>query len=262
MEDAVKKQKCALVTGAVRNTGLAVARRFLREGWAVFITSRDGDEAEKRAKELSEEFGKPCYGLEYFPNEAAEKTEALFSEISARGYTVNSVVCAAADLGLSQNPLECDPKDWENVFFTNMTGYFAPAKTAVKEMVRHGETDGGTIVFIGSINFRNCIPDRSAYVASKGGILSLTKALAVDFARFGIRVNCVMPGPIWTTRYDADPVKAARKAEPIPFGRVSSAEEIADAVFYFSTDQSGTATGTGLIIDGGLDSIYAGYRQS
>lgn len=254
------KERCALITGAVRNTGLAVARKFLKEGWTVFITSRSGKEAKQKAAELSAQFSRPCYGLEYSPRDAADRIEILFSEIAAKGCTVNAVVCAAANLGLAQNSLTCEAEDWEDVFFTNMTGYFAPAKTAVREMLRQGKTEGGTVVFIGSINFRNCIPDRSAYVASKGGILSLTKALAVDFAQYGVRVNCIMPGPIWTSRYDADPAKAERKAEPIPYGRVSSAEEIANAVYYFSTEESGTATGTGFIIDGGLDSIYAGYR--
>lgn len=87
----------------------------------------------------------------------------------------------------------------------------------------------------------------------------MTKALAIDLAPCGIRVNCVMPGPIWTSRYDADPIKAARKADPIPLKRVSTGDEIAEAVFFLSNPTSGTMTGAGMIIDGGLDSICPGY---
>jgi len=256
----MNKNKCALVTGAVRNTGLTVAKRFLAEGWTVFITSRNGEEATAKAAELSTEYNSPCWGLKYSPLDAKAEIEGLFAKIAEKGCTVNAVVCAATDLGLNQDALECDPEDWEKVFFTNMTGYFAPAKVAAREMIKAGCSEGGTIVFIGSINFRNCIPGRSAYVASKGGIYSMTKALAIDLAPYGIRTNCIMPGPIWTSRYDADPIKAARKAEPIPLKRVSTGGEIADAAYYLSTPSSGTMTGAGMIIDGGLDSVSPGYE--
>lgn len=251
------KNKCVLITGAVRNTGLATAEKFLREGWTVFITSRDRQEAEEKAKELSDKYGQACFGLEYTPLHAKEEVEGLYKEISEMGYTVNCVVCNAAHLGLSQDALEVELDEWEEVLLTNVTGYFATARTAAREMIHAGVSKEGSIVFVGSINYRNAIPGRSAYVASKGAIYSMAKALALDFAPYGIRVNCLMPGPIWTTRYDADPEKAAKKAEPVPIGRVSTTEEIAEGIYYFATEKSGNATGAGLIIDGGLDCITA-----
>ncbi len=257
----MKKQPCALITGAVRNTGLAAARKFLREGWSVFITSRNGQEAEKKAKELSEEFGQTCIGLSYTPFNAKEEAEYLFRRIAALGYFVQCAVCNAANLGLSQDALEVPLDEWEEVLLTNVTGYFATARTAAREMIRENAAKHGTIVLIGSINYRNAIPDRSAYVASKGAIYAMTKALALDFAPFGIRVNCLMPGPIWTTRYDADPEKAKKKAKPVPIGRVSTTEEIAEGIWFLATDQSGNATGSGLIIDGGLDCSAAIDRE-
>ena len=251
----MENRKCILITGAVRNTGLAIAKRFLSEGWAVFITSRNTIDAKKKAEELSRTYLSPCFGLGYSPLKDKNEIGELFKTIAEKGYIIDSLVCAAAALGLSQNSLNCDPEEWENVFFTNMTGYFSIAQFAAKEMIRSGKAKTGTIVLIDSINYRNAIPARSAYIASKGGILSLSKALAVDLAPYGIRVNCVIPGPIWTTRYDSDPQKAAKKAKPIPLGRVSTGDEIAEAVFFLSTEKSGNMTGDGMIIDGGLDCI-------
>lgn len=248
-------ENCVLVTGAVRNTGLAVAKRFLREGRAVFITSRDAAAAERKAEELSAAYSVPCFGLGFSPLHADTEAARLFGAISEKGFYAGTVVCTAAALGLGQDALSCRPEDWAEVFFTNMTGYFSVAREAAREMIRSGAARTGSIVFIGSINYRSAIPGRSAYVASKGGILSMTKGLAVDLAPHGIRVNCVLPGPVWTSRYDADPVKAAKKAEPVPLGRVSAAEEIAEAVFHLSSPAAGNTTGSGLVIDGGLSSL-------
>jgi len=252
----LQNTKCALVTGAVRNTGLAAAEKFLQEGWTVIITSRSAGEAEEKAAELTEKYGRPCYGYQYTPLTAEESCEELFSKIDSLGLTVDAVVCCAADLGLNQDALTVDIKTWTNVVTTNVIGYFAPARAAALRLIEAKKP--GTVVFIGSINCRDAIPHRSAYVASKGAIRSMTKGLALDFAPYGIRVNCIMPGPIWTTRYDADPEKAARKASVVPLGRVSQASEIANAIYFFSTDASGNATGSGLVIDGGLDSVVAG----
>ena len=252
----MENAKCALITGAVKNTGLAAAEKFLQEGWTVIITSRSAEEAQVRAAELSEKYSLPCYGFRYTPLTAEESCGELFSQIDALGLVPDAVVCCAADLGLAQNALTVDIGTWTNVLTTNVVGYFAPARAAALRMIEAKKP--GTVVFIGSINYRDAIPNRSAYVASKGAIRSMTKGLALDFAPHGIRVNCIMPGPIWTTRYDADPEKAARKASVVPLGRVSKASEIASAIYFFSTDASGNATGSGLVIDGGLDSIVSG----
>lgn len=250
--------KSILVTGATTNSGLAIAEKFLSNGWAVFITSRDGEKANKKALELQEKYNVPCFGYSFDPRNAKVETEGLFNRIAEEGYTLDCVVCNAANLGLNQDALTVDLQDWEDVILTNIMGYFVPARYAAKKMVEAGKSHTGTVVFIGSINYRDAIPGRSAYVATKGAIRSLTKALALDFAPYGIRVNCVMPGPIWTTRYDEDPAKGARKAAAVPLKRVTTTAEIANVVWFFATEQSGNTTGAGLIIDGGLDCVVNG----
>lgn len=251
-------RKSVLVTGATVNTGLAVAEKFLSEGWAVFITSRREADAVQKAQELTEKYGVPCFGLGFNPINAKAEGEALFAKIAEKGYVLDSVVCNAANLGLAQNALECEIQDWEDVIITNIMGYFIPARLAAREMIKAGKAATGTVVFIGSINYRDAIPNRSAYVTSKGGIRSMTKGLALDFAPYGIRVNCVMPGPIWTTRYENNPAMGAQKAKAVPIGRVSTGADIANTVWFFATENSGNATGAGLIVDGGLDCVVNG----
>lgn len=255
----MSERRCVLITGAVRNSGLGIARKFLGEGWATFITSRVQADAETTAAALAKEFDAPCIGLGFSPLHAIEETHTLFERIEAEGYALDSLVCTAADLGRWMDPVTVDPIAWENVLLTNVVGYFMPAREAVKQMVNAGKADHGTIVFVGSINYRDALPERSAYVASKGAIRSMTKALALDFAKYGVRVNCIAPGPIWTTRYEEMiPEEADRRRELVPLKCITTAEQMGNVTYFLATDTSSNMTGSVLIIDGGMDSIVAG----
>lgn len=256
----MKDMRSVLVTGAVRNTGLAVAEKFLQEGWTTFITSRNEEEAEKKAKELSAKYGAECFGLGFNPLNAAEEGETLFEKIKEKDYVIDTLVCTAADLGRWQNPLTVDVQAWQNTLVTNVVGYFVPARIMAREAIAAGKSKAATIVFIGSINCQDALPDRSAYVASKGAIQSMTKALALDFASYGIRINCIMPGAIWTTRYETEysAEEAAKRAAIIPLNTITTPAQVAGGVYFFATESSGTCTGASLIMDGGITSIVPG----
>lgn len=248
--------KSVLITGATRNTGYGIAKKFASEGWAVFITSRKADEAEAAAERIRGEYGTPCFGMGYDIINAHE-ADKVADFVHSKGYIFDSLVLCAAAQGLNQDPLTVDIDEWGDVIRANVIGNFSLARTIARDMVK--TNNHGTIVFIGSITYRDCNVLRSAYNASKGGILSLTKSLAVDFGQYGIRVNCLLPGPVYTERYDAlDEETRRRRNELVPIGRVSTAEDIAGGVWFLATDNSGNATGTGLIIDGGVDSINSG----
>ena len=250
------KKKCALVTGAVRNSGLGIARKFLAEGVPTFITSRIEDDAVRVAKELSEEFSVPCFGLGYSPRNAKEETEPMFKRISEEGYYVDSLVCNAADLGRWMNPLTVDADKWEDVILTNIMGYFLPSRVAVREMLENGDPKTGTIVFVGSINYKDALTERSAYIATKGAIRSMTKGLALDYAQYGVRINCIAPGPIWTTRYDEwTPEEAKRRRANVPLGTITTKEQMGNAVWFLSSESSQNMTGSVLTIDGGVDCL-------
>lgn len=251
--------KSVLITGAVRNSGLGIARKFLKEGWQTVITSRNEEDAKKAAAELQAEFGIPCFGFGYSSLDALTDTDVLFDKINEAGIELDSVVCNAADLGRWMDPLTVDPIAWQNVIITNVMGYFMVAREAVRQMIKNRRAKGATVVFVGSINYKDALPERSAYVASKGAIASMTKALALDFAEYGVRVNCLAPGAIWTTRYDEMDVKEAEsRRSKIPLKEFSTKETMGEQAYFLATGASFPMTGSVLIVDGGSDAVMSG----
>ena len=252
--------KSVLITGAVRNSGLGIARKFLKEGWQTVITSRNQNDAKETAAALEKEFGVPCFGFGYSPLDAITDSEALFEKIENAGIELDSVICNAADLGRWMNPLTVDPVAWQNVILTNVVGYFMPARCAVNQMIRTGRANGATIVFVGSINYKDALPERSGYVASKGAIASMTKALALDFAQYGVRVNCLAPGAIWTTRYEDeyDETEVESRKNKIPLKAFSTKETMGNNAYFLATEASHPMTGSVMIVDGGSDAIMSG----
>lgn len=252
-------EKTVLITGAVRNSGYGIARKFLREGWTVFITSRDAQAAENTAAALTAEFGTPCHGLGFSPRDAKTDTSRLFADIEAAGETLDALICTAADLGRCMDPLTVEEDRWEDVLLTNVMGYFVPAKYAARQMIASGKAEHGAILFIGSVNYRDALPQRSAYVTSKGAIYSMTKALAIDFGPYGIRVNCLAPGPIKTDRYDAlDAETVRRRAEALPIRRITTLEQMGNVAYFLCTEASDNMTGSTLMLDGGMDCLNGG----
>ncbi len=251
--------KSVLITGGERNSGLGIARKFLSEGWTTVITSRNEEEVRAKAAELQKEFNVPCYGFGFQPIDAVNDTDKLFEKIEKEGIELDALVCVAADLGRWMDPLTVDAQAWADVLTTNVVGYFVPARAAVNQMLRTGKANGGSIVFIGSINYINGLPERSAYMASKGAISSMTKALAIDFGQYGVRVNCLAPGAIWTTRYDEmDAEEAERRREIIPLKAFSTKESMGEHAFFMASEKSHPMTGSTVIVDGGATAVVNG----
>ena len=180
----------------------------------------------------------PCFGFGYSPLNAITDTQILFQKIENAGIELDSVICNAADLGRWMNPLTVDPIAWQNVILTNVVGYFMPARYAVNQMIRTGRANGATIVFVGSINYKDALPERSGYVTSKGAIASMTKALALDFAQYGVRVNCLAPGAIWTTRYEDeyDAAEVESRKSKIPLKAFSTKETMGNNAYFLATE--------------------------
>ncbi len=251
--------KSVLIIGGERNSGLGIAEKFLSEGWTTVITCRDENQVKAVAAKLEKQYDTPCFGFGFSPLDAITDTDLLFEKIENAGVELDALVCVAADLGRWMDPLTVDPQDWVNVLNTNVVGYFMPARATVQQMLRTGKAKGGTIVFIGSINYESALPERSAYVASKGAISSMAKGLALDFGKYGVRVNCLAPGAIWTDRYDAlDSAEIDRRLESIPLREFSTKETMGKNVYYLATDMSHPMTGSTVIVDGGVSSIVNG----
>ena len=247
-------KKAVLVTGAATGTGLAIAQRFAKEGYHVFITSRDIDRAQEAADAIAEKYGVFAKGIVLREQTEAEVISA-FQQIDESGYFVETLVLNAANLGFGADPAKgLDPltvsiKEIESVFHTNLVWNFMLARQAALRMKEHQK---GAIVFISSNTAYRAIPNRTAYCASKGGINSMCKALAVDLGKYGIRCNVVLPGTIKTQRWENMGGKTAISGQLTPIGDISDFEDIANAAFYFGTDLSKNVTGAELVVDGGM----------
>ena len=241
--------KCVFVTGATDGTGLAIARRFAKEGYDVMIGSRSGERAEAAAKKIADEFGVFSKGYETRIFDE-DNVKAIFDDIYKGGRRVTTLVLNAANLGIGQESLTVNIDDFMAVYQTNVGWNFMMARAAAKHMI---ENKGGSIVFITSNSAIRVTKDRCAYCSSKSAILGMSKSFAVDWGKYGIRSNCVLPGMIKTERWRTN-LNGTKYSLPnyTPIEDIAEYEDIADAAYYFGSDQSRNTTGAELVVDGGM----------
>ncbi len=243
-------KECALITGAVKNTGPVIARVFCEHGMETVITSRNAGEAVTTAKKISVSTGVNVYGFGFDQGQTAT-IAPFFDALERQGLIITKLVMNAAAQGMNCDPLAVSEEEWEDVIHTNVVGGFLCAREATRRMIKYNMT--GSILFIGSNTAYHAIKNRSSYIASKGAIASMVKALTLDFGPYGIRVNCLMPGPIHTDRWDAlSPEIVAYRRNRAPLRKEAMAIDIANAAYFLSSEMSANTTGSELIIDGGL----------
>ena len=222
-----------LVTGAGSGIGAAVARRFADEGFDITV-------ADLQPEETARELGATAVALD-----VRDETQV------APAMAGVDVLVNVAGIGSTTNAPDTPLEVWEDVFAVNARGTFLCCKHVIPGMRARG---GGAIVNMASVAGLVGLRNRAAYCASKGAVVALTRALAVDHVDDGIRVNAVCPGTVaspWVRRLGDDAgesLEALRARQPL--GRLGTPEEIADAVLYLATAEF--ATGTILTIDGGL----------
>lgn len=246
--------KTVLVTGACVNTGVAIVERFATEGWSVVFTGRSPEKVREAEKKYKEKFpGTDILGFSINSllddRTVDEKSaEEMFSALDDRGIFVDTLVLNAADQGLGITALENPLTDFMRVINTNMVWNYCLSEHAAKRMIKNG---GGNIIFVNSNTAYRAIPNRIAYSASKSGQLGMMRAMALDFGKYNIRVNAVLPGMIKTDRWDKNPEFYANiPSRFTPIGDVAVGEDIADAVWYFAVHARNT-TGAELVVDGG-----------
>ncbi|MEW6047426.1 MAG: glucose 1-dehydrogenase [Bacillota bacterium] len=252
--------RVAVVTGAARGIGRAVALRFAEEGaHVVVVVDVRRVEAEQTVR-LIEEIGRRTGARGLFVEadvSSARQVEAMARRVEQAFGKCDVLVNNA---GISGRPVGDGPVDrcsleaWDRVIAVNLTGVFLCSKYLIPLMIRSG---GGAVVNIASDEaLVGATPptDTHAYSASKGGVVALTRAMAVSFARERIRVNAVAPGWIatpMTADLLASPAQAARIAAACPLGRVGSPEEIANAVLFLASGEASFVTGAVLPVEGG-----------
>ena len=241
-------KKSVFITGASSGTGFAIAKKFAIEGYDVFITSRKLQEAEQAAKKIAQQYNVTAVGYELGAGNE-QKVKDVFADIRQRGYLIDTLVLNAANLGIGMDIFNVELADFMNVFEVNIGWNFTMCREAALQMK---EKHKGSIVFIGSNTSYRAIKGRSAYCASKGGMVSLAKALAVDLGAYGIRVNCVLPGMIKTERWINSEELKKVPSNNTPIGDIAEFEDVANGVWYFGSDESRNTTGVELIIDGGM----------
>ena len=182
----------------------------------------------------------------------AVQVRALFDTVEREAGRLDILVNNAADQGLGLGgPLEMDPESILKVMNTNVKGGFQVTQTACNRFFMKQETRGA-VVFLSSNTAMRAIRNRTAYCASKGAINSMVRALALDLAPLGIRVNCCAPGYIYTERWDAlDPAKAARRRLNCPLRKEAKGSDIANVVAFLASDDSANMTGEIVTCDAG-----------
>jgi NAD(P)-dependent dehydrogenase (short-subunit alcohol dehydrogenase family) len=248
-----RSRKVALVTGAARGIGLAVAKRFLAEGWRVALLDIESELLQSAVAAL----GSPDHTLALHGDVSdAAAVRAAFDAQSRRFERLDALVNNAG-VAVFAPLLETSDQDWNRVLAVNLTGPFLCTKAAAPLMREHG---GGAVVNITSISAVRASTLRSAYGTSKAGLAHLTKQLAVELASLGIRVNGVAPGPVETAMAKAvhTPEIRADYHDAIPLNRYGLEEELAEAVFFLCSDRASYITGQILAVDGGFDAAGIG----
>lgn len=238
--------RVSVVTGAGSGIGRATALRLGRRGDTVVCADLDLGTADATAHAI----GPAALGVVVDVSDSASCDAMVATTLDVFGRVDALVTCAGIEFGAPAEDLDDDT--WLKVMAVNLSGTFWCTRAAARPMIEQG--DGGRIALLGSINSQIALAGQAAYCASKGGVLMLGKALAVDWAQHGITVNTVGPGVTDTpmsARSLADPERRAMLLDRIPMGRAADPDDIAALVEFLTSDDAGYLTGAYIPVDGG-----------
>ena len=248
--------KVAVVTGAARGIGLAIAQKFLATGYRVALLDYDAVTLAQTAEALREQSASPlALTVECDVSNPAQVQTAI-ALIAAHFGRIDALVNNAG-VAVFKPALETTFEDWSHIMATNLNGPFLCTQACVPVMLQSG---GGSIVNIASISGVRASTLRIAYGTSKAALMHLTKQQAVEYGNVGIRVNAIAPGPVETAMaaqvHSADIRTSYRDA--IPLARYGTPEEIAEAVAFLCSDVASFINGQILAVDGGFDAAGVG----
>ena len=244
--------KVALITGGTSGMGRATALLFAREGARVSITGRNQERGREVVDEIRKNGGQALFtlcGVRF-----AEQCRKSIDE-TIRTFGKIDVLFNNAGVYYPHTALECSEEEWDLTMDVNLKGAFLMSKFALPSMI----AQGSGVIINNSSGWGLVGGDKAvSYCASKGGMVLMTKAMAIDHGRQGIRVNCICPGDVETSMLPEDARQRGMRLEDYmagaanrPMGRVGTADEIAKAVLFLASDDSSFMTGATLVVDGG-----------
>ena len=248
------KSSTAIVTGGGSGIGRATALLFAQNGARIAIVGQRSEPGEETVKMIQAAQGEACFITANVSN-ASDAQKAV--EVIIRKYHSIDILFNGAGIGGESAPLaEMNEEDWDKVISVNLKGTFLMSKYAVRQMLKQGK---GVIINMASVAATVGMRNGSAYAASKGGVVSLTKTIALEYGRNNIRVNCICPSFVRTgmtrplTGGNIEQEERWVRFQPIP--RMGDPQEIAAAALYLASDDSSFVTGAGLTVDGGYTAV-------
>nr|WP_062336002.1 3-oxoacyl-ACP reductase [Herbidospora sakaeratensis] len=246
------QDRVAVITGAAGGIGLATARRFAEEGARLVLADLDEEAGRRAAEEVGGLFVRADVSQE---DDVVRMFATAFDEFGSVDIAFNNAGISPAD---DDSILTTGMDAWRRVQEVNLTSVYLCCKHVIPYMQRQGK---GSIINTASfVAVMGSATSQISYTASKGGVLAMTRELGVQFAREGIRVNALCPGPVDTPLlrelFAKDPERAQRRLVHVPLGRFARAEEIAAAVAFLASDDASFVTAAEFLVDGGISGAY------
>ncbi|HTE46867.1 MAG TPA: SDR family NAD(P)-dependent oxidoreductase [Gemmatimonadaceae bacterium] len=235
--------KTVLVTGAGHGIGRAIAERFAAEGARVVVNDVDQARATDAANAIA---GGKAFALAADVSDKSQ-VDAMFDEVQARVGMVDILVNNAGNIHAARHFLDADEEWWDRMLGVNLKGAFLCSHRVAHDMARRRS---GVIINMSSGGATKAHRGNVAYDASKGGIEAMTRAMALDLAPYGVRVNAVVPGLILT--YDLSEADAIERGKVVPMERLGTPDDIAGPTVFLATDDARYITGSCLVVDGGV----------
>lgn len=250
------EDKVALITGAAGGIGRQTALLFAREGAKIVVVDVNDPEGEKTVELVSEQGGEAIYVHADVSKagdcqKMVEQAETTFGKLNVMFNNAGIMHCD------DSNAMETEEAIWDLTMNINLKGVFFGAKFGIPAMLRAG---GGSMINTASfVAIMGAATPQLAYTASKGGVLAMTRELAVIHAKQNIRVNSLCPGPLRTEllmNFLDTEEKKQRRLVHVPMGRFGEAKEMAQAALYLASDESSYVTGVDFVVDGGITAAY------
>jgi NAD(P)-dependent dehydrogenase (short-subunit alcohol dehydrogenase family) len=245
MENKIS-QKTAIITGGDTGLGFAIAQKFAEHNIRVIIIGRN----EARLKEACQSLGHPAGYVILDLTRLEEIPDAVNAIVKQQGKI--DILVNNAGIHLKKALLDVSNEEYQGIVLTNQTAVFTFTREVAAVMKKQGS---GSILNVSSMASRYGIPQVIAYTASKSAIEGMTRAMAVELSRYGIRVNCIAPGFIRTSMsskaFDNDPERKRKVLSRTPMGRLGEPAEVAEAAYFLVSDAAAYITGVVLPVDGG-----------